>query len=329
MKLEASDKNFNLISECPICGSSSIQDYYSLPYLESDVERYMVKYYNLNERKLSLEFKDILKNQRYINAECTRCKCVFQRNRPGPNIANLLYNEWIPSENSGFQAFNRYLMHNVLHHMSEATKLVSLVQKTTRINSPHKLNTLDYGMGNGAFALSLKACLTNVYGTEYANDRIEFGQLNGIKTLYIEDDLPASYFHIINTEQVMEHVPNPREVISRLVRSLAPNGILKISVPFSRSLETGDHGIDWVASRYGRRSPMPLAPLENLQFYKKETSKIIAKDHGLKIIQSPRLDHIKYASNISLRRLAINIGRTLLLNKMRNHTIYLKPSSCF
>jgi SAM-dependent methyltransferase len=327
MKLEASDKSFDLISECPICGSSSINDYFSSPYLESAVEDYMVNYYNLYERKLVLEFRKLLKDQSYINTKCGRCKCLFQRNRPGPNIANILYNKWIPSENSGTHAFERYLMHDVLHHMSEAIKLVSLAQRTTGISSPHKLNTLDYGMGNGAFALSLKACLTNVHGTEYANDRIEFGRLNGIKTLHIDDDLPDSYFHFINTEQVMEHVPNPHEVISRLVRSLTPNGILKISVPFSRSLETGDHAIDWVAPRYSRRSPMPLAPLEHLQFYKKETFNTVATDHSLRIIYIPKLDHIRYSSNSSLRSLARNIGRALFLNRLRNHTIFLKISS--
>lgn len=213
---------------------------------------------------------------------------------------------------------------DVQHYMSEAVKLVTFALESTETHELPELRVLDHGMGNGFFALALKACLTEVTGTEFSSDRLDFGKSNGIKTLHIDASLPENYFSLINTEQVMEHVPNPKNTIAKLVRSLKSGGIIKISVPNSRSIEKGDYNIDWKASRYSARSAMPLAPLEHLQYFPRSCRQIIAQDHGLEVVEIPRHYHIKHGTNWDLRGTIRNLGRTLFLRSMRNYFLFRK-----
>ena len=203
-------------------------------------------------------------------------------------------------------------------------KLISFAKISTQTHEFPKVRVLDYGMGNGFFALALKSFLVDVSGAEFSLERIKFGNENGIKSFHVNENLPKNYFDLINTEQVMEHVPYPRELLKRLVESLKVGGILKISVPHSRSLEKKDFTINWRAERYADRSPMPLAPLEHLQYFPKVSRAVIAQDHGLKLVRLPRHFHLRYGTNWGFRGIVRNIGRTFLLSKMRNYCLYKK-----
>ena len=105
-------------------------------------------------------------------------------------------------------------------------------------------------MGKGGFSLALKACFVNVTGSEYADHLLNWGQQNGIQTLSANTNLPSEKFHLINTEQVMEHVISPAETLEKLVKALTPGGLIKISVPFSSSLEAEDTKIGSVSNMF-------------------------------------------------------------------------------
>jgi SAM-dependent methyltransferase len=317
--------DFAEIDECPVCGDSAISDYLRMPYCGSDVEEYLIRYYRLGGEESRARYAQIFCDQDYVLSSCSRCGSSFQRNRPGPNILRLVYDHWISSNASGLAAAASLKLHDVQHYMSEAIKLTEFAMQSTGVSELPRLRVLDHGMGNGFFALSLKACLAEVWGTEFAQNRLRFAGENGIRALDISEELPESYFHFINTEQVMEHVSSVRETIAKLVRALAPGGILKVSVPQSTSIENGDKRIDWLAGKYARNSPMPLAPLEHLQYYPRSSRKVIAFDHGLDILQLPRWYHIRFGNNWSARGIERNLGRLVLMNRMRNYFIFRKP----
>lgn len=321
---ESPNPDFTEIDNCPVCGHGDIEDYMRMPYCASDVEEYLFGYYAESGAMNRKEYAKFFHGQFYTLSKCKRCTAAFQRNRPGPNVSDLVYNHWIPERRSGVLASAKLTLKDVQHYMSEAVKLISLSMRSTGIDALPRVRVLDHGMGNGFFCLALKACFVEVWGTEFASGRIEFGRQNSIKTLNVSDELPENYFHLINTEQVMEHVPDPRQTIARLVKSLTKGGILKISVPNSYSIEKGDMTIDWRASRYARRSPMPLAPLEHLQYYSRNCRRIIAEDHGLDLVELPRSYHLQYGNNWSVRGSVRNIGRLLFLNSMRNYFLLRK-----
>jgi SAM-dependent methyltransferase len=322
--IETFEADFTEVAACPICGNAHITDYLRLPYCKSDVQEYLLGYYTKSRNMDRAFYERVFAGKDYTLSGCDRCGALFQRNRPGPNLGELVYDHWISNEFSGIAAASALGLKDVQHFMSEAVKLTSFAMRSAGVTELPQFHALDHGMGNGFFALSLKACVVDVWGTEFSSDRLKFGRENGIRTLHVSDDLPENYFHLINTEQVMEHVPDPRRVISKLARSLAKGGILKISVPYSRSIESGDREIDWRASRYARRSPMPLAPLEHLQYYPRQCRQVIADDNGLELVNLSSWSHIRYGNNWTLRGAVRNVGRALLHGKMRNYFLLRK-----
>lgn len=321
---ESASPDFTEIADCPVCGHGGVEDYMRLPYCGSEVEEFLFECYAESGTMNRNEYAKLCHGQYYTLAKCKRCTASFQRNRPGPNVTDLVYNRWIPERLSGAFASGELTLKDVQHYMSEAVKLISLSTASTGVDALPRLRVLDYGMGNGFFCLALKACSAEVWGTEFASARLEFGRQHSINTLHVSDELPANYFHLINTEQVMEYVPDPRQTIARLVRSLTGGGILKISVPNSYSIEKGDMTINWRASRYARHSPMPLAPLEHLQYFNRNCRRFIANDHGLELFKLPRHYHLQYGNDWSVHGSIRNIGRILFLSSMRNYFLLRK-----
>lgn len=310
---------------CPVCRGDNTNDYLNSPYCESVVEEYLFGYYNLSGNLNRDAYADTFRGIDYVLAECATCGALFQRNRPGPRLLEMVYDSWISTQSSGRQAYSSMSLVDSQHYFSEALKLVATTLRLASIPNLPELRVLDHGMGNGAFALALKACLVDVSGTEFAANRIAFGKENGIRMYEVSSPLPHGHFHLINTEQVMEHIPDPWETIRHLVESLAPGGILKISVPFNRWVEAGERKINWDAGRYARYSPMPLAPLEHLNYYSRRTFDTIAKEFGLRRVHIRARDHIIFGLNWTPMGTVRNFGRVLLHERLRNYVLLQKP----
>lgn len=315
---------FHKIDHCPVCLGSDCEDYLNLPYVASDVQGFLFRYYKLDKRFGIEAYEQTFSGQDYILATCRTCGVHFQRNRPDAALATIVYDEWIGAAASGRRAFERYGLTTVQHYVSEALRLVAVAQKMSGTARLTDLRTLDYGMGNGGFAMALKSCLVDVSGAEFSEVRRAFAEENGISTFGVGEPLPDQHFHLINTEQVMEHLPNPHEVLGQFANALVPGGLLKISVPLSKSIEAGDREIDWHAERYAPRSPTPLQPLEHLQYYKRSSYETLEKLFGFRRVHIPFSYHLRYGLNWTLKGAIKNIGRAFLHERQRNYVLLQK-----
>ncbi len=122
----------------------------------------------------------------------------------------------------------------------------------------------------------------------------------------------------------MEHLPDPNEALGQFSEALVPGGILKISVPLSHSLESGDKEIDWMAGRYAARSPTPLQPIEHLQYYARSCYEIIAKRFGFERVHMPISHYFIYGLNWTIGGAIKNIGRAFLHERQRNYVLLRK-----
>lgn len=319
-----SSPEFEEIEYCPVCLEKNYEDYLSISYIDSEVQCFLFRYYNLEKRFDKKVYIELFEKQNYILSRCRSCGVHFQRNRPNSDLSALVYDTWIGSSASGWRAFERYGLHTVQHYVSEALRLVAFSKKSSGVEKLTELRALDYGMGNGGFAMALKSCLVDVSGTEFSEVRRAFAEKNGISTYGIGEQLPEDSFHLINTEQVMEHLPNPHETLTQFSEALVPGGILKISVPLSKSIEKGDRDIDWRAGRYAPRSPTPLQPIEHLQYYVRDSYAVIAESFGLSRVHMPFSYHLRYGLNWTPKGFVKNIGRAFLHEKHRNYVLLKK-----
>jgi SAM-dependent methyltransferase len=308
--------------QCPVCAASDIGEYYRKPYSEDPVRAFVISYYSLEARGKIAEYNRLTAGMDYALQQCKACNALFQTEVPSEFFAQTLYADWIkPGEVHEGDA-SQISFDGAKHYISEALKLTTLTLRSTGEARPGRLRVLDYGLGRGGFALAMKSCGCEVYGFDFAEDRQASGTRLGVKMLRASD-LPSHRFHLINTEQVFEHLPHPLETARLLRESLAPGGLLKISVPFNKGVEKGDFTIDWSSGRYARRSPTPLQPLEHLQYFRRPSLDRLGDRLGLKRVSISRRDHLRFSFDwLSVRAAARNLGRSLAHERFRNYYVF-------
>jgi SAM-dependent methyltransferase len=102
---------------------------------------------------------------------------------------------------------------------------------------------LDFGSGKGNFLFLAKKFGFDVLGIETAMERAEFAkqkfQLNISEEMYSEGKIGEGSFDVITLFHVLEHLPNPKEILSNLVKgNLAEKGLLILEVPNFSSLQS-------------------------------------------------------------------------------------------
>jgi len=166
---------------------------------------------------------------------CNNCKLIFQY--PIPNTVDYL--ELYPPEYSFAQqesdSLSRY-------------GLLKRCKVITRWKTPG--NLLDIGCGVGTFIMTMRDKFGwDVHGIEpnpiIAADGRERYNLD-IKTEDIQNyDPEGNKFDVITLWDVLEHLPNPNEVIAKLKTLLKPEGFLVMRVPNSQSWDARIFGKFW------------------------------------------------------------------------------------
>jgi len=93
---------------------------------------------------------------------------------------------------------------------------------------------LDVGAGDGYFLDRAKAAGFETYGTELSQAGAEYAQKRGhdLRMGQLNDiDFGDLKFDVITIWHVLEHVPNPGEVLKIIHALLKPDGILALAVP--------------------------------------------------------------------------------------------------
>lgn len=169
-------------------------------------------------------------------------------------------------------------------------------------------------MGWGKWALMVKAFGCESYGTELSEERIKYATSNGIKVL-AWDEIPKHSFDFINTEQVFEHISNPLDTFIYLKDALKSNGILKISVPTANDIKKRLKIMDWKAPKGTRNSLNPVAPLEHINYFRRNSLIKMANLAGMEEVVIPMRTQYLYTSNW---RGAKRIAKNILLPIYRN-----------
>lgn len=108
------------------------------------------------------------------------------------------------------------------------------VNKVIKFTKKKKGKILDIGCGAGDRLNLFRKKGFDTYGTEitdmadYAKD---FFGLNVIKKDLFDANLPDVFFDIITLHNVIEHVPNPQDIIKECYRILKKNGFLVMQTP--------------------------------------------------------------------------------------------------
>jgi 2-polyprenyl-3-methyl-5-hydroxy-6-metoxy-1,4-benzoquinol methylase len=93
---------------------------------------------------------------------------------------------------------------------------------------------LDFGCGSGTFLRRMKALGWDVTGLDFSEATVEVVRQTGI-TAYAgtlpHPELKAKTFDLITMRHALEHVPEPRSILSAALDLLVPGGMIEIQVP--------------------------------------------------------------------------------------------------
>jgi SAM-dependent methyltransferase len=241
---------------CPACGSSGFESLFARPYGEPRLRAALTDFY---AQVGGLDYS-VLLDAEYALARCDDCGLIYQVNIPNDVLLSRLYEEWI-SPALAFARFHRDLPPDRCFELAHEVKIVASL---TGPAAPRL--ALDYGCGWGEWSRMTQAFGYEAWGTELSLSRRVHAEKSGIHVVP-DAGLPDGSFGLINIDQVLEHVPSPRDTLGLLTAKLHPGGVLRVGVPnglrVRRALRSFDRELK--KPRLGRLNP--VAPLEHLNCF--------------------------------------------------------------
>lgn len=107
---------------------------------------------------------------------------------------------------------------------------------------------LDIGFGEGGLLQIAEQQGWQCYGTEISPRSLEYGAQQGWVVIDKAENgarfIPQS-FDVVTMIELLEHVPNPQEILQAAAHWLRPGGLLYLTTPNARSLNQRLLGLDW------------------------------------------------------------------------------------
>ncbi|WP_411885759.1 class I SAM-dependent methyltransferase [Polaromonas sp. YR568] len=263
----AQESAMKVRTQCPACLGASLSVLYEEPYRGAGLQAYLTRHYEGHAT-------DAADAGTYALARCEGCGLVFQQQVPGDALLGEIYNGWVPG--TDLEREHRDYSLDEYRYLAEQVQFI--IQHFGL--PPGELDILDFGFGWAHWSRMAMAYGCNVWGVELSEERAQHGKSVGLRVVGLAD-LPARRFRFINTEQVFEHLTEPRAVLAQLRDALSCDGVIKISVPDAAASlkkigQAGDFGA------LSAQQQMPIAPLEHINSFSHDSLIAFGKEFGLK-----------------------------------------------
>ncbi len=209
---------------------------------------------------------------------CKNCGLIFQN----PQLSDKELAPYYPKEYVAYD-FKKDGRNNLIsllyktYHSEKGNpilKFAFLPVRNLLRSMPKKINAryLDIGCGSGNFLRFVKENKMQPHGVDPFLEK-PIKELNIKNTDLFKAKYPSEYFDFITLNNVLEHVPNPLEVLKECNRILKRDGKIFVNVPNSSSLNYHLFSWRWVSLELPR----------HLFIYSNKTLNIYGKKAGLKI----------------------------------------------
>lgn len=236
---------------CPMCGSNEVDA--QLQLRADDIAGANWTY--------SPQYSDILgieKHTMYPIVVCKACGFIYARMLPHPSFMEALYDRTID-----LAAAEKVMLStgDITRRMSYVRVLATLRPATVEASA------LDFGCGFGKTAqlFSMLGYRTVAFDTSPA--RLEYVKaLDGsLKVVSSQNEIvEESSFDIIAIDNVLEHVPNPHDILQFVTSICKDNAIIFVSVPSYERKR-----FNYLINEYsmGKLEDMTLNPWEHLNYF--------------------------------------------------------------
>lgn len=167
---------------------------------------------------------------------CSGCSCV--------------YVDPVPDDETFLRMYAKSQYHDA-HYESVDDDAYVASARLLRELLPAGARVLDYGCGTGGFLRALRRTGLDPFGVEFDREAADAARMRSECQVQTVDEFwsetEVGTFDGIHLGDVLEHLPDPGEVLQRLLGRLRPGGILFAEGP----LEVNPSPVYWFASLFG------------------------------------------------------------------------------
>ncbi len=301
-------------SKCPVCDSGAYELLLSLPYAGAPLQPFLERHYE------GLARLDRVEGQHYDLWRCKDCDLIYQPLVPAGELLQEIYDRWIPLHDPE-RPDHQPTVAEARARMAEIDFMVITLGR-----SPARVRYLDFGSGWGEALLVARAFGCQVTGCELSVERRRHAESLALPMLTLQEAC-SRRFDIVDLEQVLEHLVDPRGVLQTLAGLVEPGGILRVAVPDGRR-------VPQFLKRLGAGAPvdpaamMAVHPLEHINCFTHASLVELGRRCGLTpITPSLRRLYDAYAGWASPRGGLANLLRPLYRHVWpRSPTVYFTRS---
>jgi len=173
-------------------------------------------------------------------------------------------------------------------------------------------SVLDIGCGNGEYLLRLKSIGWKCQGVEFNDKALSICRSNGLNVFHgdlISAKFDSESFDFVSAHHLIEHAPDPHELVSEISRITKPGGSVLIRTPNSESLGRSWFGTYWYDNDVPR----------HIFLYAEKNLRLLASEYGL------RLDSLRkpVKTKLVLKSLDYKLDNRKIPSKKRKIRKYL------
>lgn len=285
------DMKFELIKRtCPLCGSENREKLFEISAKTfCDINPTYSRQYT--------EILDIDENMSFPIVSCSECDFIYAEQLLSPQGLGLVYEQIIdPQLGLSYAARPSWVGHQ-LKMAGMLLRELSLVFPDTE-----KLKILDFGCGQGTILKAMNGLHIKCIGFETSEREVNHLNSLGLPTVKSLDEIRAAKpFHAVILSDVLEHIPEPREILSLCHDVLIQKGLVCINVPeFSKTrMSKIKKQLD-----AGQNITTELNPWEHLNYFSPETLREMLNKEKFQVVEPFMPDYahpnaaVKYAKKL-------------------------------
>jgi len=282
--------------KCPFCKGTEFKTLYKKNYSDIKLKNFIEEYYQSNL------LNQIIENNVYELCECNICNGIFQKYEPDDNFSNFLYDKIISSENSLIKK-NDFIKKNENKLNQDFLMISKLFSKRT-----DEIKILEFGCGWGFWSKFMKSKSLNITTCEFSKSRHQHlieNKINNIQNLNEINDK----FDLIYSEEVLEHVSSPLNILIKLKKLLTENGFMFHRFPSSFFFKKK------LNSKYIPKKDC-AHPLEHLNIINKKCFLEMSRVTNLEFCNLLKFKNQKISSKIKMFKNDLIFNNVLLKSKV-------------
>ena len=188
----------------------------------------------------------------YPFAECNDCKCWYI-----PKLINdELFEEYFLRSPEARKLADQMIIDRNQESIkkTDLERITEYLQELKELFEGEEIVYLDAGCGVGHSLVAARECGVQAVGVDTERTSIRVAKENGLEVYHVDEPVPENNYNLLTFWESLEHIPNPKQVISKYLKLLSEDGIVALTVPNLDSLairiQRGDcsyvhGGVNW------------------------------------------------------------------------------------